>query len=198
MFNRLSDWVDYVAALIEQGAYVRRDSDRGPGLLIPGPAVQDAERPEPPEPGPDPVHGTSRYIGRDILDWPEHWQRANGLRAEDLELRGATHTVADLLALTPDVPLCATIGARVMSLAASGAWTRVRVDDGSAQLDVSCPYQTTLLGPLSAAGTSSTSWYRPARSGRHPTRRRRPPASRTPSSSSPPSTSPGTEERPAP
>jgi hypothetical protein len=147
MFNRLSDWVHYVAALIEQGAYVRRDSDGGPGLLIPGPAVQDAERPKPPEPGPDPVHGTSRYIGRDILDWPEHWQRANGLRAEDLELRGATHTVADLLALTPDVPLCATIGARVMSLADSGAWTRVRVDDGSGQLDVSCPYRTTLLGP---------------------------------------------------
>jgi len=147
MFNQLSDWVHYVAALIEQGAYVRRDSDRGPWLLIPDPALQDAQRPEPPEPGPDPVHGTTRYIERDILDWPEHWQRANGLGAEDLVLRGATHTVADLLALTPDVPLRATIGARVMSLAASGAWTRVRVDDGSGQLDVSCPYQTTLLGP---------------------------------------------------
>jgi hypothetical protein len=115
--------------------------------LIPDPALQDAERPQPPEPGPDPVHGTTRYIERDILDWPEHWQRANGLRADDLVLHGATHTVADLLALTPDVPLRATVAARVMSLAASGTWTRVRVDDGSGKLDVSCPYQTTLLGP---------------------------------------------------
>jgi hypothetical protein len=52
MFNRLPDWVHYVAALIEQGAYLRRDSDRGPWLLIPDPTLQDAERPQPPEPGP--------------------------------------------------------------------------------------------------------------------------------------------------
>lgn len=147
MFNRLSDCVHYVAALIEQGAYLRRDSDRGPWLLIPGPTPPDAERPEPPEPGPDPVHGTTRHIGRDILDWPEHWQRASGLCPGDLVLRGATHTIADLLALTPDVPLRATIAARVMSLADSSGWTRVRVDDGSGKLDVSCPYEATLLGP---------------------------------------------------
>jgi len=83
----------------------------------------------------------------DILEWPEHWQRANGVRPEDLAARGAAHTIAEVLGSPPDRELRATIHARVVDLAGGADWARVRVDDGTGRLDVLCPPGTTLLGP---------------------------------------------------
>jgi hypothetical protein len=61
--------------------------------------------------------------------------------------RGATHTIAALLKSPPAQRLRATIAARVVDLMWTAGWTRVRVDDGTAALDVTCPSATTLLGP---------------------------------------------------
>jgi hypothetical protein len=93
------------------------------------------------------VHGDALHIGADILDWPEHWQRASGVRPENLRLRGATHTVSDVVSSPPGAELRATIAARVANLAFGGGWTHVRVDDGTGALNVACPDETTLLGP---------------------------------------------------
>jgi hypothetical protein len=146
-FDGLGEWLAHIARLVETGLFRRVDSPRGPYLYVPDPDRSSEERGMRPLPGPHPVHGTAVQIGRDILDWPEHWQRAAGLRPEDLRPRGATHTIADLLASPPNQRLRATIAARVVDLMGTGAWTRVRVDDGTAALDVVCPAATTLLGP---------------------------------------------------
>jgi hypothetical protein len=77
-FNGLSEWLERLAALITSGSYRRLDGDRGPWLLVPGPDGMDTERSRVPRP--HPVYGAVGHFGGDILDWPAHWQRANGLR----------------------------------------------------------------------------------------------------------------------
>jgi hypothetical protein len=145
-FNALGDWVAYIADLVRRGLYRRLDTQQGPVWDVPGYEDTDAERALRPTPDPHPVYGTALHVGDDILDWPEHWQRVNGVREEDLRPRGATHTIAEVLASDPSNPLVATIGGKVTALAA-GASARVRVDDGTGALDVFCPANATLLGP---------------------------------------------------
>jgi hypothetical protein len=145
-FNSLGEWIGHVAELIERGRYRRLQGERGEWLAVPDP-IADEPAPARRFAAPHPVHGHQVHVGGDILDWPGHWRRASGLRERDLDLRGPTHTVADLLGSPPGKPLRATIGARVVGLAGVGRWRRVRVDDGTATLDVSCPPSTTLLGP---------------------------------------------------
>jgi hypothetical protein len=116
-------------------------------VSVPDPNRDSEEWAQRPVPAPHPVHGTRTHVGRDILEWPDHWQRAAGLRPEDLEPGGATHTISELLATPTSHSVRATIAARVVDLMSSGGWTRVRVNDGTAALDVVCPAATTLLGP---------------------------------------------------
>lgn len=142
-FDGIADWIGHVARMIARGTSVRVDSERGPWLQLPSEHELDIWGPPP---GPHPVHGTRLRIERDILAWPEHWQRANGLHPDHLVLRGATHTIAELLATPQAQPVRATIAAQVTSLF-GGRGVRVRVDDRSAMIDVYCPPETTLLGP---------------------------------------------------
>lgn len=146
-FNRLGEWLVCIAALIESGSFRRFDSSSGPWLLVSPPELESAELDRPPAPEPHPVYGTAVSVGRDILDWPAHWQRAAGLRPADLKPRGATHTIAVLLSSSPTTHVRGTIAARVIALMSQGAWTRARVDDGTAAIDIACPPATALLGP---------------------------------------------------
>ena len=146
-FNSMADWVSHVAALIKQGSYLRSEAAHGPWLLVPEPERVDEELAERALPPSHPLYGDTLNIGGDILDWPEHWQRANGVRPDSLRLRGATHTVVGVLSSPPAQELRATIAARVVSLAGGGGWARVRVDDGTGTMDVACPSGTTQLGP---------------------------------------------------
>ena len=147
-FNGLGEWLAYISRLIDRGCFEALQSiGLGRRLLVPDRERDSEERASRPVPPPHPVHGTTIHVGRDILDWPEHWQRAAGLRPEDLQPRGATHTVAALLATPASERMRATIAARVVGLMGTGGWTRVRVDDGTAELDIVCPAATTLLGP---------------------------------------------------
>ena len=146
-FNGIAEWLTYVQRLIEAGNARRRDTRHGPYLLVPDPDRWAEERETRPVPERHPFYGDETRVGRDILDWPEHWQRTAGLRPEHLALRGATHSIAELLATPPERPVQATILAQVVDLAGSSTWARARVDDGTGQLDVSCPEGTMLLGP---------------------------------------------------
>jgi hypothetical protein len=147
-YNQLGDWLAYMAAIIDHGLSDRREGENGPSLLVPSPDREEQAEALRVTPYRHPVHGTEVHVGPDILtDWPKHWQRANGLRPEDLELRGATHTVAELLAGSPDDRSHATVAARVVDLMGSSGFTRVRVDDGTGTMDIHCPRETTLLGP---------------------------------------------------
>lgn len=137
-FDGVAEWVEHVARLVRDGSYTRLDGERGPSLRLPDADDADTMRP---------VHGTALHVGGDILEWPAHWQRANGLRPEHLRLRGATHTVAEVLASPPERELRATIAARVVNLSAGAGWTRARVDDGTGRMDVMCEPPATLLGP---------------------------------------------------
>jgi len=144
-FDGIAEWVEHLARLVRDGRYTRRDGERGPSLLVPD--SDDADT-APPSPRPHPVHGAALHLDGDILAWPPHWQRANGIRPEHLRLRGATHTIAEVLASPPGRELRATIAARVVNLAGGSSWTRARVDDGTGRMDVGCEPSATLLGPV--------------------------------------------------
>jgi hypothetical protein len=137
-FSSLADWLRYLSLLIESGNLLRYQTPNGPSVHVPALGRWEEEQARRP---------VQAVIGRDILDWPERWQRLNGLEAADLRLRGATSTIAALLATRPDEPAHATIAGLVVALAGSTAGVRVRVEDESARIDVLCPPGTTLLGP---------------------------------------------------
>jgi hypothetical protein len=138
-FDGIADWLGYIADLLRQGLYRRLEGNDGPVWLVPGHENLEAELALRPTP--------AVQISGDILEWPRHWQRVNGVHDEDLRLRGATHTVAEVLASPPDAELCATIAGRVIDYAGGGMGAYVRVDDGTGCLNVSCPAETTLVGP---------------------------------------------------
>jgi hypothetical protein len=148
-YNGIAEWLHYLERLIAVGNMRRRDTERGPFLHVPDPDRWAEERETRPVPERHPFHGEKTSVGRDILEWPEHWQRAAGLRPEHLALRGATHSIAELLATPSEQRVRATIVAQVVDLAGGGTWARVRADDGTGRLDVFCPEGTTLLGPRS-------------------------------------------------
>jgi hypothetical protein len=146
-FNGLGAWLADIAGHVEGGRFVRCEYPGQLYLAVPDQETEELEEAQRTPPAPHPVHGDVVHIGSDILDWPEHWQRATGLDAADLELRGATHTIAELLSLPSAQRTRATIVGRVVHLLGSGATIRVRVDDGSAAIEVVCPAATTMLGP---------------------------------------------------
>jgi hypothetical protein len=145
-FNEIAAWLEYAAALLRQGLYERFDNEFGSRWEVPGYAHAKAAAELRATPRPHPVHGTVLDIEGGIVGWPQHWQRASGVGNEDLLPRGATHTIAEVLASPVDAPMQATIAARVTALAASG-WARVRVQDTTGTLSLFCPAETTLLGP---------------------------------------------------
>ena len=142
-FDGIVEWVQHVTGLVRDGRYTRLDGERGPLLRL---ADADAAPPRL-----HPVHGTALHLDGDVLAWPPHWQRANGFRPEHLLLKGATHTVAEVLASPPDRQLHGTIAAEVVSL--MGGRFRIGVDDGTGRLDVICDPPPTLLEPCLG------SWY---------------------------------------
>jgi hypothetical protein len=146
-FDTLGDWLAYAAELISHGLFVRQSGERGTWLVVPPYERREEADALRPALGVHPVHGTELHVSPDILEWPAHWQRANGVRPEDLELRGSTHTVAELLATPPGEKVRATVAARVVDLMGSSGFTRVRVDDGTGSMSICCPRETTLFGP---------------------------------------------------
>ena len=146
-YRELSDWLDRMTKLLAAGEFERREGGAGPVLWLRDPhtMVPMSELPAPPTP--NPVHGEVTYYERRPLEWPLHWQRLSGIEPEDVEPRGATHTVAELLASDPSQPLEATIAALVVDLGSFGSGTFVRVSDDTGVMTIGCPLAITTLGP---------------------------------------------------
>jgi len=95
------------------------------------------------------VYGDQLEFGHDVRNWAPHWLEAQGISAADREPRGATTTIAELLrtaALGTNAD--GTIHGLVVSAATSGDGCQIRVDDGSATLDLWCPTAVCTYGPI--------------------------------------------------
>jgi hypothetical protein len=143
--NDLEDWLDRIVELIAAGSAERIDATSGSYLRVVDPrdelalaAPRDLPR--------HPLYRDQTAIGRDTLSWPAHWQRASGIDPRDAEPRGATHTIADVLASDPASELCATAAGQVVDLGGSSTSVRVRVSDGTGAIDISCRAVTTPFG----------------------------------------------------
>lgn len=147
-YHELSGWLDRINELVVAGQFDRRAGPNGPVLVLTDPhtSVPMSELPAPPTP--NPVHGEVTRYERDPLKWPLHWQRLSGIEPEDVKPRGATHTIAELLASDPGQTLEATIAALVVDLGGFAEMTRVRVSDGTAVMAINCPASVTALGPV--------------------------------------------------
>jgi hypothetical protein len=145
--HRLSDWLDRITSLLVDGSFERRPGATGPMLHLQDPeAGLSLAAPRAALP-PHPVHGDATEIPREADQWPVHWQRLSGIEPEHFQPRGATHSIAELLASDPEVRLEATIAGRVEDLASWEGVTRVRVSDGTGVLAINCPTEVTTLGP---------------------------------------------------
>ena len=147
-FDDLQGWLLYLTWLLDTGRFAEREATDGPFAYVPDPDDWEVEPGWRPQLEPHPVHGVITEIGRDILEWPAHWQLSAGLTPDLIEPRGATHTIAALMGTDPSQPAEATLRARVVSLTSVGAATTVRVDDGTGLLVIHCPAGTNLLGPV--------------------------------------------------
>ena len=143
--NRLGDWLEHVAALIDAGRGERREGSNGPYLLVQDPH-DDLPRAQRPGPPPHPFYGDQVEFPRDTLSWPTHWQLASGIDPAAAEPRGATHTIGDVLASDPQREFRATVVGRVIDLAGFSGGTRVRVTDGTGEIDIGCAGETTAFG----------------------------------------------------
>src|SRR4051812_6203199 len=76
-------------------------------------------------------------------EWPPEWLLPYGVTDGTLALRGATHTIAQLVAEASGGPVQGTIRGRVVTGSGGMGWWNPVVDDGTGSLVVSC--NTTLL-----------------------------------------------------
>lgn len=145
--HQLSDWLDTMTKLVSTGEFERRDGPAGQMLHLTDPHTSLALIDLPAPPQPNPVHGDVTAYDREPLRWPAHWQRLSGIEPGAIALRGATHTISEVLSSDPALDLHATIAARVEDLGGLGDVTRVRVSDGTGTISISCPVAVTMLGP---------------------------------------------------
>jgi hypothetical protein len=109
-YGCLAEWLDEIAGRVEAGDVRRADYHWGQALIVP-------DRYPPPRPATaaaHPVYGEAPRIGRHLRDWPEHWRRTAGVDLADYVPRGATHTIAELLASPPQARVRGTILARAV------------------------------------------------------------------------------------
>jgi hypothetical protein len=147
-FARLSSYVGLLASMIAEGEWVRHDDpawvqfdpdDRWP-------ARQAAALGAAPLPA---WYAGGTQLDQDVRSWPERWLRADGLEPRDRHPRGATTTLAELLAeAAAGRPAQGTVRATVVALVGSGRGSRVMLDDGTATVDVWCPAKVSTYGPV--------------------------------------------------
>jgi hypothetical protein len=96
---------------------------------------------------PDPPGGTN--LPRSASpDWPRGWLLPLGVTEDSLALRGATHTIAQLLSAAAEGPVQGTIRGRVVTGSGQAGWWNPVVTDGTGDIVVSC---ATRLVPMVVA-----------------------------------------------
>jgi hypothetical protein len=147
-YHGLGDWLARIAELVRAGSYERQAHEDG-SVSLQIADEWDEIRSAALRAGGSihPIYGEATAVPRDPLDWPAHWQRAADIESSDIAARGATATIAELLASDPASEQRATIAGRVLSLA-GGADVSVRVSDGTETITVLCPAAVTTFGPI--------------------------------------------------
>lgn len=143
LFDSVEALLDVVCDAVEAGVIVERPHwgiGLGPdGESLDGGAWSDLRLGR--SPGsfrwPDPPDGTYLSCFPEP-DWPRPWLRAVGVTDDSLLLRGATHTIADLIATAASGPVTATIRGRVITGSGGRGWWSPVVSDGSAEIVVHC------------------------------------------------------------
>jgi hypothetical protein len=139
-----SDLLECYVDVIDAGAYEVRDGI----ALLEDDIVDGAARARSSH-----VEVTDRYPAREMLladasQWPGHWQRSNRIDPADRAARGGTLTIADVHTSEGGTSITGTIVGRVVWLAGNSDGRLVTVDDGTGSLDVWCPAQVCLWGPV--------------------------------------------------
>jgi hypothetical protein len=98
--------------------------------------------------GPHPVYGDLRAIPRELESWPAHWLVTCGIDLADREPLGATHTIAELVAVADEGRVTGRIHGEVIRLTGWADETLVVVDDGTRAIDVACAAGTSHWGPV--------------------------------------------------
>ena len=149
-FPNLSGYVDLLATMIELGEFSRQQREAHSWIEFdPERHWEDAQAVRLTAAQPLPGFGDARELDEDVRRWPERWLLSNGLTADVRSLRGANTSIAELLrAAAAGDRTAGTIRARVTSLAGSGQGCRITVDDGSGSLDVWCPAEVSIYGPV--------------------------------------------------
>ena len=146
-FDGLEGWLVYLTGLIGAERFGVYETPHGQVVCVPRDEDWEIEPQWRPRLAAHPVYGLTTHVGRDILDWPEHWQRLTGLTPARILPRGASHTISELMQTDPGSQVHATVVAKVVSLVGGSGGTSVRVHDGTDMLVVHCLRETTLLGP---------------------------------------------------
>ena len=138
------DMLECYVDAIDAGAYEVRDGV----ALLEDDIVEGAARARASH-----VEVTGRYPTRemhfaDASQWPGHWQRSNGIGPADRAARGRTLTIADVHVSEADTSVDGTIVGRVIWLAGNSDGCLVTVDDGTGSLDVWCPAEVCIWGPV--------------------------------------------------
>ena len=140
----VGDRIDVLAELLFEGRF-----ERGDGFIsLDHQAEQEKRRARLAASGPDRIYGDLRAIPIALESWPAHWLAASGVDLRDRMPRGATHTIAEIVAAANVGRVTGRIHGEVIRLVGIGANTLVVVDDGTRPLDVWCPAGTSPWGPV--------------------------------------------------
>ena len=140
----LADRVDLLAELLAGGHFERIDAH----VSIDHRVEQERRSARLEAAGPHPVYGELRAVTPELESWPAHWLAASGIDLRDRVPLGATHSIAELVAAAEQGTGRGRVHALVVGLVGSSAGTWVRVDDGTASLEVWCPPGTSPWGPV--------------------------------------------------
>lgn len=149
-FASLPAYLDLWTTFVEVGDFARHDDPKGEWFQFdPDGRWRDAWRVRLAAAPPRGRLGDLREIDEGVLNWPAHWQEADNYTDETRALRGATATIAQLLArAATGTAVGGTVRGAVTALMGVGSDWRASVDDGTGVLDVWCPAAVCVYGPV--------------------------------------------------
>ncbi len=110
--HSLADRIAVLAELVSEGLF-----ERGDGYVVLDHRAEQEKRLASLDAfGPHPVYGELRAIPLELESWPAHWLEASGIDLADRIPRGATHTIAELVAAANRGPVTGRIHGTVIVL----------------------------------------------------------------------------------